>query len=87
MNTTTISSTQARNNFSDLISRVTFQHEQFFIHRQGKPVAILMPIDRPQKTTSNKSTSIAIQLTQCNLGIKDWEQAKALLSDLHRPKI
>jgi len=40
----TVSMTQARNNFSDLINKVVYGSDRVVISKMGKPVALLMSI-------------------------------------------
>ena len=81
---TSISASNARNNFSDLLSRVLYQQEEFVIKRKGKPIAILAPqksITRP----SSQNTNLVTSLVNYSLGLKNWKEAKQIILDLHAP--
>lgn len=41
----TISVSEARRTFSDLLGRAQYAHETFRITRKGKPVAAIVPLD------------------------------------------
>ena len=69
----TITATQARNNFSDIISQVIYQNKQFYIHRKGKRVAAIIPADQISSPVSDDNSSIqstAQQIDQLAGGFK-----------------
>jgi prevent-host-death family protein len=45
MNSTTIGSREARNNFADLVGRVHYSRETVIVERSGKPMLAMIPID------------------------------------------
>lgn len=45
MTTHTISATQVRNEFADIINRVVYNNEEFLVEKQGKPVAKIVKAD------------------------------------------
>ncbi|MBD3250512.1 MAG: hypothetical protein GF381_03025 [Candidatus Pacebacteria bacterium] len=47
----TVPASKARNNFSDLLSQVEYQGQEFLIERYGDVVAKLVPIEVKQKQT------------------------------------
>lgn len=51
----TIPASEARNNFSDLISKVEYQHQEFLIERYGEVVAKLVPVTVEGKQTAQDS--------------------------------
>jgi prevent-host-death family protein len=51
----TIPASEARNNFSDLISKVEYQHQEFLIERYGEVVAKLVPVTVEGKQTVQDS--------------------------------
>lgn len=85
MQSKTISATEAKNNFSQLLSLVAFHQEEFVIERQGKPIAILSPQSSRLKTA--RPHQIINQFKKYPLGLKNWKQAKRLLDDLHLPRL
>lgn len=82
---TTISASDARNNFSDLLSRVLYQQEEFVIVRKGKPIATISP----QRARTPRQTQTRVELVptlpKYSLGLKNWKRTKQLLKDLHQP--
>lgn len=82
---TTISASDARNNFSDLLSRVLYQHEEFVIERKGKPIAILSPRISETQSQTRRLVKLTPALLKYSLGLKNWKHSKQLLKDLHRP--
>ena len=83
MQTQTISATDAKNNFSQILSLVSFQKQHFIVERQGKPIALISP--QPIRSKSTKPHQLINQLSKHSLGISSWQQAKKLLDDLHLP--
>ncbi|MCB8918049.1 MAG: type II toxin-antitoxin system Phd/YefM family antitoxin [Ardenticatenaceae bacterium] len=45
MNSITIGSREARNNFADLVGRVHYSGETVIVERSGKPMLAMIPID------------------------------------------
>jgi len=84
MSPKTISATDAKNNFSEILSLVAYKGEQFVIERKGKPIAILSPQTKSPRTPNPHR--LINQLKKYPLGLS-WEQAKPLLDDLHLPKL
>ena len=41
----TVSTSEARRSFADLLGRAQYAHESFRITRKGKPVAAIVPLD------------------------------------------
>ncbi|OGM26134.1 hypothetical protein A3D00_01675 [Candidatus Woesebacteria bacterium RIFCSPHIGHO2_02_FULL_38_9] len=85
-----ISASEARNNFSEILSLVAFRGEEFEIKRKGKILAAIVPKKNASKKKSeirNKLKAID-ELSQISLKIPDnWEEVEKLLSDLHDPHI
>ncbi len=81
----TISATAARNNFSELLSQVLYHQEEFVIERKGKPIAVLIPKTTIAKGKKNLSKKLAAVLPKLSLGLKNWNQTKNVLKDLHNP--
>jgi prevent-host-death family protein len=71
----TISATTVRDNFAEIINRVTYTGEEFIIAKQGKPVARITPI-KQKETPAEKLTGTQFlkQLTKYGLtgGPKDF---------------
>ena len=42
----TVSATEAKNRFGDLLHRVVYDHEPVLIERNGRPMAVLVDIDQ-----------------------------------------
>lgn len=51
MTTAQVSVAQAKQHFSDLLGRVAYGKEHITITRRGKPMVILVPIDRGRRTS------------------------------------
>ncbi|HUV68038.1 MAG TPA: type II toxin-antitoxin system prevent-host-death family antitoxin [Terracidiphilus sp.] len=47
MSETAISVTQAARNFSDCVNRVRYQGASFVLHKNGVPVARIVPVESP----------------------------------------
>lgn len=77
MKTTEISVTEAARNFADCVNRVRYQGMTFVLLKNGAPVARLVPVEQPEKISSNQKLIAALRkhkLTQ--------KEADAWLHDL-----
>ncbi len=52
MRTVSISVTEASRNFADCVNRVRYQGATFLLHKNGVPVAKIMPVGRNAKNES-----------------------------------
>lgn len=83
-----VSATHARNNFSELLSLVAFQNEQFLVQRKGKPIAAIVPPKDVvgQNSTQKASRRSVRQLRRFALGVSDdWKNIEKMLADMHSP--
>ena len=57
----TVSATDAKNRFGDLLHRVVYDHEPVLIERNGRPMAVMVDIDQylemRRKIRANSSDS------------------------------
>lgn len=69
----TITATQARDQFADLLNRVAYRGEEFVVEKQGKPAALITRLtDAPTKKPYT-STDFLVELTQYKFrGPKDF---------------
>lgn len=74
----TVSATQARNNFAEILNRVQYVGDEFIIEKQGKPIArITKPKEtreKPRKKKLDGGTAFLLALTKI--------KAKGLPKDL-----
>lgn len=85
-----ISASEARNNFSEILSLVVFKGESFIVKRKGKIVARIMPEKLSKKKDEEKEIKEKLkaikELSRFSLGIlDDWKEAEKILDDLHTP--
>lgn len=71
-----ISATQARNQFAEIVDRVAYAGEKFVVQKQGKPVAVISAVDKPQKRKNRKMTGTEFLLKLAAI------KAKGLPADL-----
>lgn len=67
MTTTIINTIEAKEEFSDLLSRVSHQKERIILARRGKEIAAIIPIEdlhRLQSTEQQSDLSEAIEALQ-----------------------
>jgi antitoxin (DNA-binding transcriptional repressor) of toxin-antitoxin stability system len=57
MQTRSISVTEAARNFSDCVNRARYQGVTFVLHRNGVPVARLVPETQKQSTADRETTA------------------------------
>ena len=62
-----VAASKARNNFSDLISKVEYTGQEFLIERYGEVVAKLMPVEKTQETTQTPQEEEPKEQAQPNL--------------------
>jgi prevent-host-death family protein len=75
MKPTPISVTEAARNFADCVNRVRYQNITFVLHKNGTPVARLVP----EKKSAGSVRKLAAALREFNLST---EEAKAWNRDL-----
>jgi prevent-host-death family protein len=56
MQTRTISVTEAARNFSDCVNRVRYQGVTFILHRNGVPVARIVPEEEKRRSAACEET-------------------------------
>lgn len=83
-----ISASEARNNFSEILSLVAFRGEEFEVRRKGKPVAVILP-QKSKKKVSKKSKALKAIEKLSKLNVKlptdDWSELKKIITDMHMP--
>ena len=72
--TQSITLTEAKAKFSELINRIVYNKDRFYISRKGKNVAVLMPLD--EKEESKEEGLILAQRGLADLGSEIEEMEK-----------
>ncbi len=77
----TITATQARDRFSDIINRVLYRGEEFIVEKQGKPAALITKPTRQEQQPAKKFTGadFLVELTKYK-----FKGPKDLAKNLHR---
>ena len=44
-----VSTMEVRQRIGDLLNRVALRHDEFVLEREGKPLAALVPVERPSR--------------------------------------
>jgi prevent-host-death family protein len=60
MNTNTIGSREARNNFADLIGRVHYRRETVIVERAGKQMVAMIPIELYEQLIAEREARFQI---------------------------
>lgn len=81
-----ISATDARNNFSEILSQVIYNQREFIVEKKGKKVAMVIPF-MITKNSGKKKSLVVEKLTKFNMRLSGWTKAKKLLQDIHEPHI
>lgn len=81
-----ISATQARNNFSDILSQVIYNQKEFIVEKKGKKIAMVIPFNIG-KSTDEKISLVVEKLAKYNMGISGWKKSEKQLQDLHEPHL
>jgi antitoxin (DNA-binding transcriptional repressor) of toxin-antitoxin stability system len=79
MSSKSISVTEAARNFSDCINRAHYQGTTFVLHKNGVPVARIVPEERKPRTGKELAAALRVALNDVHLG---EEEATAWLHDL-----
>jgi len=75
MSTKTISVTEAARNFADCINRAHYQGTTFVLHKNGVPVARIVPEERKPRTGREIAAVLRVALKDVHLGEEeatDW---------------
>jgi antitoxin (DNA-binding transcriptional repressor) of toxin-antitoxin stability system len=83
MSTKAISVTEAARNFADCINRAHYQGTTFVLHKNGVPVARIVPEERKSRTGLELAASLRVALKDVHLG---EEEATAWLHDLEEAR-
>lgn len=78
-----ISVTEAARNFSDCVNRVRYQGTTFVLHKNGVPVARIVPEERKPSTGREIAAALREALKDAHLG---EEEATAWLHDLEESR-
>jgi prevent-host-death family protein len=79
MSEQSISVTDAARNFADCINRARYQGTTFVLHKNGVPVARIVPEERKPRTGREIAAALRVALKDVHLG---KEEATAWLHDL-----
>lgn len=60
----TITATEARERFADLINRVMYRGEEFIVEKQGKPAALITRLTDAKTTEKYTGTDFLLELTK-----------------------
>lgn len=60
----TVTATQAREHFADLINRVLYRGEEFVVEKQGKPAALITKLSDDKITKKYTGTDFLLELTK-----------------------
>lgn len=84
MSETAISVTQAARNFSDCVNRVRYQGTSFVLHKNGVPVARIVPVESPLGV---QWEGLAIALRGARTEVPQGEiQVREVLPDSEKPE-
>ena len=80
-----VSSTYARNNFSELISQVRYNKQHFVVKKKNKIVAQIIPPASAiySRAVQKKAKQAMSVLRENDLGVKNWPAAKKIIKTLH----
>jgi antitoxin (DNA-binding transcriptional repressor) of toxin-antitoxin stability system len=83
MSTKAISVTEAARNFADCVNRAHYQGTTFVLHKNGVPVARLVPEERKPRTGREIAAALRVALKDVHLS---EEEATAWLHDLEEAR-
>jgi antitoxin (DNA-binding transcriptional repressor) of toxin-antitoxin stability system len=83
MSTKAISVTEAARNFADCINRAHYQETTFVLHKNGVPVARIVPEEKKPRTGREIAAALRVALKDAHLS---KEEATAWLHDLEKAR-
>jgi prevent-host-death family protein len=83
MSTKAITVTEAARNFADCVNRVRYQGTTFVLHKNGVPVARIVPEERKSCTGLELAAALRVALKDVHLG---EEEATAWLHDIEESR-
>jgi antitoxin (DNA-binding transcriptional repressor) of toxin-antitoxin stability system len=83
MSTKAISVTEAARNFADCINRAHYQGTTFVLHKNGVPVARIVPEEQKPRTGREIAAVLRVALKDVHLG---EEEAAAWLHDIEESR-
>jgi antitoxin (DNA-binding transcriptional repressor) of toxin-antitoxin stability system len=83
MSSKSISVTEAARNFADCVNRAHYQGTTFVLHKNGVPVARIVPEERKPRTGRELAAALRVALKDVHLG---EEEATAWLHDLEEAR-
>jgi prevent-host-death family protein len=83
MSTRAITVTEAARNFADCVNRVRYQGTTFVLHKNGVPVARIVPEERKSCTGLELAAALRVALKDVHLG---EEEATAWLHDIEESR-
>ncbi len=83
MSTKAITVTEAARNFADCINRTRYQGITFVLHKNGVPVARIVPEEQKPRTGREIAAALRVALKDVHLG---EEEATAWLHDLEESR-
>jgi antitoxin (DNA-binding transcriptional repressor) of toxin-antitoxin stability system len=83
MRSKSISVTEAARNFADCVNRAHYQGTTFVLHKNGVPVARIVPEERKPRTGRELAAALRVALKDVHLG---EEEATAWLHDLEEAR-
>ena len=83
MSTNAISVTEAARNFADCVNRAHYQGTTFVLHKNGVPVARIVPEERKPRTGREIAAALRVALKDVHLG---EEEATTWLHDLEEAR-
>ena len=83
MSSKSISVTEAARNFADCINRARYQGTTFVLHKNGVPVARIVPEERKPRTDLELAVALRVALNDVHLG---KEEATTWLHDLEEAR-
>jgi prevent-host-death family protein len=83
MSSKSISVTEAARNFADCINRARYQGTTFVLHKNGVPVARIVPEERKPRTGREIAAALRVALKDVHLG---EEEATAWLHDIEESR-
>ena len=79
----TISTMEVRRSIGDILNRVALRGDEYLVERKGKPLAVLMPVEKAEAIRRAARLRLGEWLARLNV-VKTDEEALALANEARR---
>ena len=79
----TVSTMEVRKSIGDILNRVALRGDEYLVERKGKPLAVMMPVEKAESIRRAARLHLGVWLTRPNIARSD-EEAMTLANEARR---